>query len=286
MNMYLPHQPIALLLMGALALACAGDPPPSPKIVQREVTVNGQTSPFEVSFPPGYSGATAYPLGFGFHGYGRTHSDCRTVDCDGLQAQFEKTTVIVYPKSLGAGWVDDQAGTQQNLDLFAAVLATVQADYAIDASRIWVAGASSGAYFANLLGCVYGKALQAVFPVAGGMVFAPEQCVQGPTAWLLVHGIDDTHVPIAEGEATRDWAAGQNGCQQSTEPPLATLREKIRAARSKGLDAIDCVDYVGCDQRLPVTWCEHSQGGYDGSTHGWPTGASQRMRTFLEKLAQ
>jgi hypothetical protein len=118
------------------------------------------------------------------------------------------------------------------------------------------------------------------------MVFAPEQCVQGPTAWLLVHGIDDTHVPLAEGEATRDWAAGQNGCQLSTEPPLSALREKIRAARSQGVDAIDCVDYVGCNQHLPVTWCEHSQGGYDGSTHGWPTGASARMSRFLDKLAQ
>ena len=212
--------------MGGLVLGCAAAPPPISTIVSREATANGQTSPFEVSLPPGYPGMTAYPLGFGFHGSDRTHSDCRQVDCEGLQTQFEKTTVMVYPKSLGPGWVDDDATTQQNLALFASVLTAVQTDYAVDSSRTWVAEASSGAYFANLLGCVYGSALRAVFPVAGGMVFSPDQSVQGSAAWLLVHGIDDTHVPLAEGEATRDWAAGRNGCQPTTVPSLTALREE------------------------------------------------------------
>jgi polyhydroxybutyrate depolymerase len=281
-----PLGPSALLLMGALMLACASEPAPSSTMVRREATVNGQTSPFEVSLPPGYSGAAVYPLGFGFHGYGRSHTDCWQTDCEGLQAELAKTTVMVYPKSLGDGWVDDDATTQRNLDLFAAVLAAVRADYSIDPSRIWVAGTSSGAYFVNLLGCVHGSALRAVFPVAGGMVFTPDQCAQGSSAWLLVHGVDDTHVPLAEGEATRDWAAGRNLCQQTTEPPLATLREEIRAARSQGQNSIDCVSYSGCDPRLPVSWCEHSQGGYDDSTHGWPTGASERIAKFLETLPQ
>jgi polyhydroxybutyrate depolymerase len=273
-----------LLIVGLLA--CAVEPAPSPTIVQRQVTVHGKTSSFEVSLPPGYAAGTAYPLGFGFHGYGRTQSDCREADCEGLQDQFSNTTVMVYPKSIGDGWVDDETSTQRNLDLFAAVLAAVRAEYTIDASRIWVAGASSGAYFVNLLGCVHGSALQAVFPVAGGMAFSPDQCAASSAAWLLVHGIDDIHVPIAEGEATRDWVAGRNACQQSTEPSLTNLREEIRAARTQARDTLDCVDYVGCGQRLPVTWCEHGQGGYDGSTHGWPTFASERMGAFLDRLAQ
>lgn len=270
--------------MGGLLLGCAAAPAPSATLVSREATTNGQTSPFEVSLPPGYSPATVYPLGFGFHGYGRTHRDCRQADCEGLAAQFDKTTVMVYPKSLGPGWVDDDAITQQNLALFATVLATVQADYAVDPSRTWVAGVSSGAYFANLLGCAYGNALRAVFAVAGAMVFSPDQCAQTSSAWLLVHGIDDTHVPLVDGEATRDWAAARNGCQPATEPALTVLRDEIRTARTNGQDAIDCAGYLGCQQGLPVTWCEHSQGGYDGSTHGWPTGASERMRKFLEAL--
>jgi polyhydroxybutyrate depolymerase len=281
----LPVLALAMLLIAG-PLACAGDPAPSPTIVQREVTVNGETSSFEVSLPPGYTAATAYPLGFGFHGYGRTQSDCRQADCEGLEDQFSKTTIMVYPKSVGDGWVDDETSTQKNLDLFTAVLAAVRAEYTIDASRIWAAGASSGAYFVNLLGCVHGSELQAVFPVAGGMVFSPDQCVPSSAAWLLVHGIDDTHVPIAEGETTRDWVAGRNGCQQRTEPSLTSLREEIRAARTQGRDTLDCVDYVGCGQRLPVSWCEHGQGGYDGSTHGWPTGASERMGAFLDRFAQ
>jgi poly(3-hydroxybutyrate) depolymerase len=166
------------------------------------------------------------------------------------------------------------------------VAATVQADYAIDRARTWIAGASSGAYFANLLGCIDGSDLQAVFPVAGGMVFTPDQCAAGSAAWLLVHGVDDTHVPLADGEATRDWAAGRNGCQPTTQPALTVLRDEIRTARTKGQDAFDCVDYVGCGAGLPVTWCEHSQGGYDGSTHGWPTGASERMGAFLAALSR
>lgn len=87
-----------------------------------------------------------------------------------------------------------------------------------------------------------------------------------------------------EGEATRDWVAERNGCTPTTQPSLTDLRAEVRGSRSKGQDVIDCADYVGCDPRWPVTWCEHSQGGYDGSTHGWPTGASERIGAFLERL--
>ena len=45
-----------------------------------------------------------------------------------------------------------------------------------------------------------------------------------------------------------------------------------------------CAVYQGCDAGLPVTWCEHSEGGYDGSTHGWPLFGGQQVWDFVSAL--
>jgi hypothetical protein len=42
----------------------------------------------------------------------------------------------------------------------------------------------------------------------------------------------------------------------------------------------ECADYQGCSGP-PVRWCEHSEGGYDGSTHGWPTFGGQEIWDFV-----
>jgi hypothetical protein len=44
------------------------------------------------------------------------------------------------------------------------------------------------------------------------------------------------------------------------------------------------VQYPGCDARKSVVWCEHSEGGYDGSTHGWPLFGGQQIWEFVQAL--
>jgi hypothetical protein len=45
-----------------------------------------------------------------------------------------------------------------------------------------------------------------------------------------------------------------------------------------------CADYQGCRPGLSVRWCEHSHGGYDGSTHGYPPEGGAESWDFLSEL--
>jgi hypothetical protein len=109
---------------------------------------------------------------------------------------------------------------------------------------------------------------------------------RGRPAALVVHGIDDPHVTFASGENARDFYLQRNGCSSNTTPDLAGMHAQIRAARDAEptQETSACVDYQGCDAGSPVRWCEHSYGGYDGSTHGWPPNGGQLIRDFLEDL--
>ena len=51
-------------------------------------------------------------------------------------------------------------------------------------------------------------------------------------------------------------------------PDLWNMNIKIEAPNK-----IMCSDADGCAKDYPVRWCEHSDPGYDNSTHGWPGGA-------------
>jgi len=33
-----------------------------------------------------------------------------------------------------------------------------------------------------------------------------------------------------------------------------------------------------------VVWCEHSEGGYDGTTHGWPLFGGDQIWAFVSGL--
>ena len=63
-------------------------------------------------------------------------------------------------------------------------------------------------------------------------------------------------------------------------PPVNELHDRVVAT----LESHECADYDGCDAGLPVRWCEHSEGGYDGSTHGWPDFGGDEIWAFVRSL--
>jgi polyhydroxybutyrate depolymerase len=236
----------------------------------REIEVGGDTGAYHVSLPADYDPARAYPLGFGFHGFGRTHDNCRMGDCAGFQNAMEDDAILVYIKSFTDGW--DGEARDQNVDLFEAVLDTVLAEYCVDEGRVFVAGTSSGAHFVNVLGCRFGDRLLATIPVAG---YLPERDCTGTVAALVIHGVDDTS--FEAGQEARDFWVAQNGCTSETVPAIADLHPRVVAER----ESHECADYVGCAAGTPVRWCEHSEGGYDGSTHGWPLFGGDEIWSFV-----
>jgi polyhydroxybutyrate depolymerase len=252
----------------------------------RQLSVEGFDGLYYVSLPSTYDSQRPYPLGFAFHGDNRNHYDCRDPDCYGFQAALGEEAVLVYMQSLRTpstaiegGWGDQR---ENNAAFFEAVLDSVQSELCIDEHRVFVAGTSSGAIFANLLACRYGDRLLAVAPVAGSL--PEDEGCRGAPAALLIHGVDDPHVPFEKGEAARDFYLSQNGCSDTSEPDVASVHSEIREQRdaTPTVEDIACVDYQGCS--TPVRWCEHSYGGYDLSTHGWPPAGGELIRDFLHGL--
>jgi polyhydroxybutyrate depolymerase len=252
----------------------------------RQLSIEGFDGLYYVNLPSTYDAQRPYPLGFAFHGDNRNHYDCRSQDCYGFQSELGEEAVLVYMQSLRApssaldgGW-DDQR--EANAAFFEAVLDSMESEFCIDDSRVFVAGTSSGAIFANLLACRHGDRLLAAAPVAGSL---PEnEGCRGTPAALLIHGVDDPHVPFEEGEVARDFYVSQNGCSAAAEAEVASMHSEIREKRdaTPTVEDIACVDYQGCS--TPVRWCEHSYGGYDLSTHGWPAAGGELIGEFVRGL--
>jgi poly(3-hydroxybutyrate) depolymerase len=257
---------------------------------EREMMVDTRTGLYIVSLPAAYDMTKAYPLGFGFHGRNRNHQNCHDGDCAGFQDAMGDEAVLVYMQSLRepldaemSGWESNDE-RDDNAQFFELVLAELKASYCVDEARVFVAGTSSGASFSNLLGCRYGDQLLAVGPVSGGLP-EDDDCKGAPAA-IVIHGIDDPHVPFSAGETARGNYLMRAGCMQATVPALADMHQDIRTKRDAQPSVEDaaCVDYQGCAAASPIRWCEHSYGGYDGSTHGWPPVGGQMIWDFVKAL--
>jgi polyhydroxybutyrate depolymerase len=252
---------LAPAVPGARAAGC-GKPARPPG--DRVLTIDGMEAPYIVAVPPSYASDQPTPLVFAFHGRNRTHQDCRDTDCRGIRAEIEPRAIVVYMKSLGGtGW-EGSAEREHNVRFFDEVLADIESAYCVDTKRVVATGTSSGAHFTNVLACRRGDLLRAVVPVSGGML-EKDGCKGRPIS-VVVHGVDDSHVRPELGVDARDVYRVRNHCGARTSRPIEAIHQSVVATR----ESHACVEYTGCDTGLGVGWCEHSEGGYDGSTHGWP----------------
>jgi polyhydroxybutyrate depolymerase len=258
------------------AQAGAGCGNASPVVGDRTITVGEDTTRYVVSVPPGYDPEVQYPLGFAFHGAGRTHLDCQNGDCIGFQAELAEDAILVYQRSITPAW-SDMGARDRNAALFEAVLDTMEAEYCVDKERVFVAGTSAGATFANVVACRFGERLLAAIPVAGS-IEAGADCTR-PVSALVIHGARDTHLPIGYGIEARDFYAVANGCTM-IEGDVGAFHDRVLSMP----EGHECTDFVGCAGGSRVRWCEHNEGGYDGSTHGWPAFGGLEISEFLSSL--
>lgn len=259
---------------GGGATRSAGCGQPAPATGELTIDIDGAPGSYVLSLPAGYDPDVPLPLGFAFHGAGRTGPQCQAGDCAGFQSVMENDAALVYMTSIaGPSWGDD---FDRNDAFFVALLDQLLATVCVDENRVFVAGTSSGAHFTNLLGCRHGDRLAAIAPVAG---YLPERdgCT-GEVAALVIHGVDDPSFP--EGVIARDFWREQSGCTEETVPPIAEIHDAVVAEP----ESHGCAAYQGCNAGVPVVWCEHSEGGYDGSTHGWPLFGGQQIWDFVSAL--
>ncbi len=189
----------------SLAFACAFT---SSTFAQQTITANlmsgGINRSYIIYIPANYTGATAVPLLFNFHGYTSNaqqqmfYGDFRPIaDTAGF--------IIVHPEGtldnsgtthFNVGWggstADDVAFTSDMIDAMAAA-------YNINLERVYSTGMSNGGFMSFHLVCRLSDRIAAIGSVTGSITPATMTSCNAthPTPVLQIHGTSDGTVPYA-----------------------------------------------------------------------------------------
>lgn len=256
-----------LLLAAGPAVAACGVPPPDrpPDTVE----LDGVERRIIVAVPDGYDPARPHALVVAFHG--RTNSNADVRRYYGLERNAREPTIVVYPAGTtdrSGRYVWDIPG---DFKLFDRIVETMSEVYCVDRERVFVAGHSLGASFANTLACARGAAIRGVATVGGGI--GPATGCSGPVAALVVHNPRDRLVPMREALRVRNARLAQNGFALGSDPLLN--------------DRFNCRRYGPENTENPVLWCPHaddwtSRGRF--YPHQWPDGTGAAIMAFFASL--
>lgn len=211
--------------------------------VERSVSVPGGGSrSYYVRLPAAYDPDTRYPVVYQLHGC----SDDAARQNNNVPVESVAGDDAIHVRGRAADMCWSNAEDGPDLPYFDAVVEAVDSGLCTDADRRFLAGYSSGAFFAHRLACIRGDLVRAVATIAGGI--APGGDCVGDVGVLQIHDVDDETVLIENaGYPTRDGWLAANGCDtgnSATEYP-------------------PCVQYAGCGADTPVVFCETA-----GQLHG------------------
>jgi poly(3-hydroxybutyrate) depolymerase len=245
----------------------AGCGKPAPMAGMATIDVMGMPRTYIMALPQGYDSNKPYKLIFAWHGLGGTAQQI-AANWYGLSRMSNNGAIFVAGQGLetsnsvgsGPGWPNTNG---QDVAFVKALYASLQGSVCFDQQRVFSVGMSYGGIMSNTLGCQMGDVFRAIAPMSGsGPGFGGRATCVGQVAVWMSHGDNDTVVPTASGEASRDFWAKANHCQMQTAP----------------VDPSPCVAYAGCDADLPVTFCEFPGG------HTVPSFAAAAIWKFFSQF--
>jgi poly(3-hydroxybutyrate) depolymerase len=245
------------------------------KLPSKDGAGNARTYDLQVSAP--YDATTARPLAFVYHGLG---ADSATAEGFGLQDApgAAAAGIFAFPQGIAqpqyglgqaSGWNDLCTGG--DMAFFDDMLATIENDYCVDESRIFVAGFSWGGDQTVALDCCRGEKLRGVAVASATEDFSTMDDYRtyfNPSCQAGTAGIRFTHTQGG------DWAYPA--------PAYATTSDLLRAwdgcgASSTAISPSPCVAYASC--RKPVVECDYPTLG-----HALPSGWGDDTWAFFKGL--
>ncbi len=219
--------------------------------------------PYMLLVPDGYDPATPTPLVVMLHGYSATGV---------LQATYlrllddaqEHGYLLAYPDG-----TPDSAGNRfwnatdaccnfegaavDDVAYLTALLDDVEANYNVDADRIYVMGHSNGGFMSHRLACEIGDRIAAIASLAGATWDDPADCpAAAPVNVLQIHGTDDDTISYDGGttgtapypsapQTVAAWA-NNNGCGTTpTDDGTLDLEVTIAGEETSRQAFPDCV---------------------------------------------
>ena len=203
---------------------------------------------FLLRVPRSYDGKKPLALIFPFHGGGANGGSFET-RIAAIRTAIGERAIYVYPDGLappGGGMITWARDYKDDLAFVDAIFAWLEDKVCYDTGRVFALGQSSGAYFANTVGCHRAGLFRAIASNGGGV--RPEEFVgcNGPVAaWISNGAMDTSHLPDAK--LARDTWVKIDGC---------TTADPVKVSPDP------CVSYAGCKAGFPVHYCQNA-GGHD-----------------------
>jgi len=182
----------------------------SQQTITASITHDALQRDYILYVPANYTGTTAVPLVFNFHGYTSNateqmwYGDFRAIaDTAGFIIVHPEGTLNAGEQFFNAGW---GTSTVDDLGFTSALIDSLLLDYNIDESRIYSTGMSNGGYMSFYIACNLSDRFAAVGSVTGAMA-TPSMASCNPT-----HS-----TPIIQIHGTADATVNYNGTAFSSE---------------------------------------------------------------------
>lgn len=267
------------------------------------VNVNGTFREYFITLPKDYDNTKPYKLLFAMHCYGSSAEDFvhHTPDYDHPtpyygQQVLDKNSDYIFVSAQAVNGLWNKG--QEDHDFFGKMLTTMEENYCIDTSRVFVTGFSFGAMFSNSLAQDYQDRIRAVatYAVADYNIWLPQENGSNknlPIAWMNVHGVNDDRclydraVNSALPRILKNNGKASDGDSQFTDAS-AEKPEEI-----KGNTGHVCYDFKTVDPRFPVKWCTwpgyhqwtaHDEGNMSVGWNWEKTWVPEAVHEFFEQF--
>jgi polyhydroxybutyrate depolymerase len=153
---------------GSVAVACPGSVTIKAGDNNKTLTIGTVQRTYLVHAPPGYTGKTAVPVVFDFHGLSGNGAQQKSLsrwDKVGDSEGF----IVVYPDGIGKAWnaglccTDDK--TIDDVGFVRKIIAALQTEACIDPRRVYATGCSNGGGMSYKLACEAADVIAGVAPV-------------------------------------------------------------------------------------------------------------------------
>jgi hypothetical protein len=220
--------------------------------------------PYSVRLPDTYDPALPSPVIFEAGGCGSTAANFASFPTSYFQIDPQRQSNAIeiglaYVSGCfadGGPRIDDRPDSPE-VPYFRAVLRDIESRYCVDRARVFVAGTTSGAWEADLLGCAAADVVRGTATMQGGLRAHRPTCT-GPVAAIFVADTMDSFNPLGPLDPSsptfmtldspglipmRDDVLTRNGCLGSASRPW-DARFPL------------CVTFSGCPAARSVVWCE------------------------------
>jgi len=237
---------------------------------------------YRIHIPPSYDGSNPVPLVVVFHGFPDNAHDIQSI---GMNAKAdEEGFIAVYPNGhtywrdlrgqvhyglinliyyhrWGYCWNSWDFDPVNDVGFIRTLIETLQTNYVIDSSRIYITGLSMGGFMTHRLGAELSDIVAAIAPVAGSIgglfyddlpfYIIPEP--EHPLPIIMFHGMNDSAVPydgdydvVSVNESVAFWVE-HNQCDQNPQIEISESGNIIKKTYANGSQGSEVVLYSVVD---------------------------------------